>query len=310
MSDLTVVYCELSLRNPVVLSSSAGVSDAKTARAYAAAGAAAITLAPISDGNAGPAPRSEGSPGERDPEALDYVREIGTRLASERITALISELREELDIPVFASLRCIRRKWWVVYARQAARAGANALELDLSEIDHHGTVRAEQWERRALRVVDAVRSAVSLPIVVKIPYALTSLAAFVHACKDAGARSILLSPDLRRLPIDPKRMERGSKTIIGESDRQGIQYWLAELYRNVRLELAADAVSSGPEAAAAILAGAHAVAYGDIEAGPEGLGTTVRSIQRWMESHTFASIYEARGRLSRWEREKVLESRS
>lgn len=310
MSDLTVVYCELSLRNPVILSSSAGVGDTQTARKYADAGAAAITLAPISDTSGSPAPAGDGSPGEQAPEALDYVREIGTRLASERITTLIAELKGELDIPVFASLRCTRRKWWVVYARQAARAGASALELDLSEIDQNGTARAEQWERRALRAVDAVRSAVSLPIVVKIPYSLTSIAAFVHACKDAGARSILLSADQRRLPIDPKRMESGSKVVIGESDRQGMQYWLAELYRNARIELAADAVSNGPEAAAALLTGAHVVAYGDAESGPDGLGSTVRSVQRWMESHTFASIYEARGRLSRWEREKALDSRS
>lgn len=310
MSDLSVVYCELSLRNPVILSSAAGVGDAQTARSYANAGAAALTLAPISDSNGTPAPAGDASPGESNPEALDYSREIGTRLASEQTTSLVADLRGELEIPVFASLRCTKRKWWVVYARQAAKAGANALELDLCEVDHHGTARAEQWERRALRAVDAVRSAVSLPIIVKLPYSLTSLGAFVHACKDAGARSVLLTADQRRLPIDHKRLEKGTKPVFGESDRQGMQYWLTELYRNERVELAADYVSNGPEAAAALLAGAHTVAYGDGESGPEGLGSTVRSLQRWMESHTFSTIYEARGRLSRWEQEKALDSRS
>lgn len=309
MSDLTVVYCELSLSNPVILSSSIGVRNMKTARTYADAGAAALTLAPISDTDAVPAPAGDNSPEEQSPEALDYVQEIGTRLASERTTSLIAELRGELEIPVFASLRCSRRKWWVVYARQAAKAGAHALELDLSELDHHGTVRAEQWERRALRAVDAVRSAVSLPIIVKVPYSLTSLAAFVHACKDAGARSVLLTADQRRLPIDAKRLERGSQIVLGESDRQGMQYWIAELYRNARVELAADFVSSGPESAAALLAGAHTVSYGDGQSGPDGLASTVRSLQRWMESHTFSSVSGVRGRLSRWEREKLLESR-
>ena len=309
MSDLTVVYCELSLRNPVLASSSAGVTELERAREYADAGASAITLAPISDASGSPSPSLDEARQDRDPEALDYAREIGTRLASERTTSLIRELKGELDIPIIASLRCSRRKWWMVYARQAAKAGANALELDLSLLDHNSSTRADQWERRALRAVDAVRSAVELPIIVKVPYSLTCLNGFVHACKDAGARSVLLTADRRRLPVDHKRLERGETALLGEGDRQGMQYWLAELYRNAGLELAADLVTGGADSASAILAGAQTVSYGDPAAGPEGLGTTLRSLQRWMESHTFSTLHEARGRLSRWEREKLLESR-
>lgn len=302
MSDLSVLFCELTLNNPVIASSALGISDRATAEGYADAGAAAVTLAPICDTGGGPRPAGEIGV---DPEAADYSKEIGTRLSAERTTDLIAEIRQTVEVPVIASLRCSRRKWWVTFARQAAKAGAGALELDLSDIDRGADLRAEQWEKRALRAVDAVKSTVSIPVILKAPYSLTAFGEFVSAAKEAGARGVILSSDRRRLPIDSKRLERGDEMLFGESDRQGIQYWIAELYRRVGVDLAADLVGPGPESAAAILAGAHAVGYGDAAGGVDGLARAVEGVARWLESHTFSSVYDARGRLSRWEKEKL-----
>ena len=90
-------------------------------------------------------------------------------------------------MPVIASLNGITPGGWVGHAKRMRDAGADALELNLYTVATDPRVGAAELEARYLDLVADVRSAVSIPLAVKLSPFYTALANFAVRV-DAGRR--------------------------------------------------------------------------------------------------------------------------
>ena len=90
----------------------------------------------------------------------------------------ITQAKRAVSVPVIASLNGITPGGWVGHAKRMRDAGADAIELNLYTVATDPQVGAAELEARYLELVAEVRSAVSIPLAVKLSPFFTALANF------------------------------------------------------------------------------------------------------------------------------------
>ena len=140
MSDLSVSYMGLALKNPLVASSSPLTEHIDNIRRIEDAGVAAVVLPSLFeeqlrlDSEALDADLSRGA--EEFAEATSYLPNLSNYNAGpDGYLELIAEAKRSVAIPVIASLNGITPGGWVRYALDMQAAGADAIELNLYLIE-------------------------------------------------------------------------------------------------------------------------------------------------------------------------------
>ena len=130
MIDLTTRYAGLTLKSPLIVSSSGLTSSVDRIRKMAAAGAGAVVLKSLFEEQIlheiGSMETQSGYP-----EAGDYLRTYARENSVESYLALIREAKAAVDIPVIASINCVSASEWTDFAAKIEQAGADALELNI-----------------------------------------------------------------------------------------------------------------------------------------------------------------------------------
>ncbi len=133
--NLTTTYLGLSLKSPLVASSSSLTLDTGNIRRLEDAGAAAVVLPSIFEEQI----RHEVEATERfvdvgadsNPETGSYFPPTAHHPGPQAYLDRIQQARRAVDIPVIASVNGINDSGWTDYARQIEQAGASALELNV-----------------------------------------------------------------------------------------------------------------------------------------------------------------------------------
>ncbi|MGA3044313.1 MAG: dihydroorotate dehydrogenase-like protein, partial [Bryobacteraceae bacterium] len=174
--DLSTTYLGLKLRNPLVASSSPMCADAGNIRRMEDAGAAAVVLHSLFEEqitlesneldrflSAGESVSAEST--TQFPDMLGYNR------GPEAYLKHIRKVKEAVRIPVIASLNGTSVGGWLKYAVEMEQAGADALELNIYYIPVDPDVSGDQVERKYCDLVREVKSAIHIPVAVKLgPY--------------------------------------------------------------------------------------------------------------------------------------------
>jgi dihydroorotate dehydrogenase (fumarate) len=135
MIDLTTSYLGLTLKNPVVCSSSPLCEELSELAAMQEAGASAVILHSLFEEQI----RIESndldfcldSAAESHPEAINYFPDMSDyNLGADGYLEHVREAKSLLQIPVIGSLNGATRGGWTRYARMIQDAGADALELN------------------------------------------------------------------------------------------------------------------------------------------------------------------------------------
>ena len=130
MTDLKTTFAGLSLRNPIIISSSGLTNSAGKNKRLAEAGAGAIVLKSLFEEQIMLEADQLKDPAFY-PEASDYLEEyIREHKLAEYLT-LIKESKKECSIPIIASINCYSDSEWVDFAKQIQEAGADALEINI-----------------------------------------------------------------------------------------------------------------------------------------------------------------------------------
>ncbi len=77
-------------------------------------------------------------------------------------------MKKALNIPVIGSLNGVSKGGWTNYAKQIQDAGADALELNLYYIPTDLDLTAQELENAQVELVAEVKSAISIPLAVKL----------------------------------------------------------------------------------------------------------------------------------------------
>jgi dihydroorotate dehydrogenase (fumarate) len=305
--DLRTRYLGLDLRSPVVASASPIGQQSEAIGVLQDAGVGAIVLPSLFEEQIehdelqfhGALDLSSDSHAE----ALTYLPEIGEyNTGSDAYVRHLEACANDLEIPVIASLNGISAGGWVSLAKQMQEAGAAALELNVYFIAADPDETGDEVEQRYVKLVEAVRAEITIPLAVKIGPFFSSVGHMAHRLVAAGADGLVLfnrfmqpDIDLETLTIDPAlHLSTSSELLLPLR-------WIGILRDRVHGSLAlTTGCHTAEDALKALLAGADVVMMASalLQQGPEHVATVIDGMTRWMEDHEYASVAELRGSMS------------
>lgn len=305
--NLTTRYMGLTLKNPLVASASPLSHRLETIRELEDRGAAAVVMFSLFEEQI-----------RHDAGALEYFMTVGTDSYGEALSyfpvvdscevgpteylELIRKATAAVDIPIIASLNGTTDRGWIDFATLMQEAGANAIELNIYYIptDMHRT--GAQVEEQYLDVVARVKSAVSIPVAVKVGPYFSSFAHMAGRLDRAGADALVLFNRFYQPDFDIEN--RVVVPTLALSTTQEIRLpllWIALLHGHVRCSLAATTgVHSATEVIKYLMAGANVVMSTSalLHHGPSWLTGVIRECAEWMDRKGYESVDELRGSMS------------
>jgi len=306
--DMSTTYLGLQLRSPLVASAGPHTGNPAMWQRLQDAGAAAIVLPSLWEEEieheaftmAGAYDDTSNQFGE----ALSFLPALDLPdVGPSRQIALVEQAREQLTIPVIASLNGTTPGGWVRYAKHLADAGAHAIELNLYDSVVDPSVTAADAERRYLELVEEVKAEISVPLAVKLGPWFTAFAHFARQLQDAGADGLVLFNRLYQPDIDLETLEVVPRLSLSTSAEVRMPlHWIANLFGTVDCSLAASSgVHDGADVLKLLLAGADVVMTTSalLQHGPEHLRVMDRFVRDWMLERDYESVAQLRGSVSR-----------
>jgi dihydroorotate dehydrogenase (fumarate) len=308
MIDFTSTYLGLTLKNPVVVSSSPLQKDLDNVRRMEDAGAAAVVMHSLFEEQI-----------ELESSNLDRWLEHGTESYAESPRYLpdmdqynlgpdgylehLSRIKRSVSVPIIASLNGVSAGGWTRYARMMEDAGADAIELNTYFLATDPNISGAEVEQMYCDLLTHVKASVRVPIAVKIDSAFSSIAHMARRLDRAGAGALVVfnrfyQPDfdLDNLEVVPTLELSHSYELLQRLN------WAAILFGNISADIAiTGGVHTGTDVLKCMAAGACAAMMTSalLERGIGHIATVLEEIRSWMDAHEYASIRQMRGSMAR-----------
>ena len=305
--DLRTTYMGLRLENPLVAAASPLSGTLDGLLKLEEAGAAAVVLQSLFEEQIKHHELQVDTILESLTDSVAEARDFFPALddyntGPESYLRLVEQAKENLTIPVFASLNGTSSGGWTRYARLLEEAGADALELNIYLVAADARVTAAQVEARYVELVADVAGSVSIPVAVKIGPYFSSTANMVLRFASAGARGCVLFNRFLYPDISLQRMRVVPTLHLSSSDESLMPLrWIAILSGQVRISLAASSgIHTAQDVVKLLLAGADVtmMASALLRRGPSHLREVLTGLSRWLEEHEYKSVSEMKGSMS------------
>jgi dihydroorotate dehydrogenase (fumarate) len=302
--DLATDYLGLRLRNPLVASPSPLSQTVDGIRRLADAGIGAIVLYSQFEEqlhDKGALAFGRASEGTDRAGATSGEPQQAENLSPQEYLHLLEQAGAAVDVPVIGSLNGVTAGGWVRYARAMQEAGASAVELNLHWIPGAG-LSGSDVEQRHVDVLSAVKSAVSVPIAVKLSPQFIASGELALRLDLAGADGLVLFDRFLHPDIDSDTLTVvPTLDLSSPAEARLARTWIALLRRRVRASLGATTGVEGAEDVVKyLLAGADVVmtASALLRHGVGHVGTLLDGLVDWMGRKDFDSVGSLRGILS------------
>jgi dihydroorotate dehydrogenase (fumarate) len=304
--DLKTEYLGLRLESPLMAGASPLADNLDSVRRLADAGASAIIMRSLFE------EQIENELGEvvsieshenSFPEAMTYMpRAAEFVFGPDEYLEHVRRVKEAVGLPVIASLNGITAAGWLRYAKLIEQAGADALELNVYYLATDPAEESAAVERRTVDIVRAVRTAVKIPIAVKLSPFFSALPHFARELERAGANALVLFNRFYQPDIDAVNLEAEPTLHLSDPSELLLRLrWLAIVKPGVGIPLAVSGgVHSGLDAVKAVMAGASAVQLVSalLMKGPAHLAVLRSEMERWMQENEYASLRQMLGNMS------------
>lgn len=308
MTDLSTTYLGLNLRNPLVASASPLSKKIDKALKLQDAGISAIVMYSLfeeqiiheslefdhylSRGN------------DSFAEALTYLPDGGLyAISPEKYLNQVTALKKALTIPVIGSLNGVSKGGWTNYARRIEEAGADALELNMYYLATDPEMTSTEIENMQVELVTEVKSAITIPLAVKISPFVTSVANFAKRLTEAGADGLVLFNRFYQPDFNLEELEVVHSLDLSTSkDLRLPLRWISILYSKVNTDLAlTSGIHSSQDVLKAIMAGANVAMIASAllwDGSPKRITEILEHTSTWMEEHEYISIKQMLGSMS------------
>lgn len=306
MIDLSVKYMGLTLKNPLIASSSPLTATADKIEELAKAGIGAVVLKSIFEeqisGEANMLERYNSYP-----EAADYLHAYIGADYLQTFIDLIAECKRRTDIPVIASINCTSGGKWIEYARRIAEAGADALELNIFFLPVNANQSSEDIEAQYLSIAESVVKAVDIPVSVKLSMRFTNVVHMAQAIYNRGVKGAVFYNRFFEPDIDIERMEYIPAGSISHSSElhKSLRYIAITTAVVPSLDISVSTgVYNGADAVKSILVGAKGVQLCStlLVNGMKAIGEINDFVADWMHRNSFNSIDDFCGLMDRKEK--------
>jgi len=302
MHSLETTYIGLTLKNPIVVSSSGLTSSVSKIVAMEQAGAGAVVLKSLFEEQilqeAGSLEISHDYP-----EASDYIRAYTKANSVGEYLSLIKEAKAKVSIPVIASINCFSSSEWIGFARQIEAAGADALEVNVFFLPVDNNKPGSFYEQTYLELAEKLRRAIKIPIVFKLGNHFTNVLWIIRELYFRKINGVVLFNRFYEPDIDINKIKMVSSEVFSHaSDLRSSLRWVALSANKVpNMSIAASTgIHTGEAVIKMLLAGASAtqVCSAVYKGGPGAITKMVEILGKWMDEQGYKTIDEFRGKLS------------
>ena len=308
MADLSTTYLGLNLKNPLVASASPLSKKIDKARKLEEAGISAIVMYSLFEEQIIQESieldhyLSRGT--DSFPEAPTHLPDGGLYgINPEKYLDQVAGLKKALNIPVIGSLNGVTKGGWTNYARKIQEAGADALELNMYYLATDPGLSAADIENRQVGLVAEVKSAITIPLAVKISPFITSVPHFAKRLVEAGADGLVLFNRFYQPDFDLDELEIvHSLDLSTSADLRLPLRWISILYGKVNADLAlTSGIHTSRDVLKAMMAGAQvAMIASELlwDGSPQRVKAILEQTNTWMEEREYTSIKQMQGSMS------------
>ena len=307
MIDLSTDYLGMKLRTPLVPSASPLSQEIASIRRLEDAGASAVVLYSLFEEQL----RQEmleldhhlSAATESFAESLSFFPHASEfRLGPEGYLEHIRKAKEAVRIPIIASLNGATVSGWAKFAKEIEQAGADALECNIYYIPTDPDLKAADVEQTYIDIVWAVKSAVSIPVAVKISPFFSNLANMAKRLDEAGADGLVLFNRFYQPDIDLDELEIRPNVLLSTPQALRLPLtWIGILYGRVQASLAATSgVHDSQDVIKMLMVGANVTMLCSslLRNGINHLRHMERGMVDWMERHEYESVRQMQGSMS------------
>jgi dihydroorotate dehydrogenase (fumarate) len=315
MADLKTSYMGIDLKNPIIIGASNLVSDIENLKRIEKAGAAAIVYKSLFEEqiqleNLEYYERTT-EYNERNAEMISlYPCSIsGTPDIQEHLISL-KKAKDSVSIPVFASINAVHNETWVEYATRIEETGVDGLELNFYSVPEKNGNGYENIEKKQINILRNVKSAVNIPVAVKLSSYYTNPMKHITDLGKAGAEGLVLFNRLFQPDIDIHTEEHHFPYSLSNSEDNRLPLRFAGmLFGNTNSSICTNTgIMNGSDVVKMLLAGADCVQIvstiylNQIEV----VTTMINEILKWMDLRGYKTIESFRGKLSKKNSENKL----
>jgi dihydroorotate dehydrogenase (fumarate) len=302
MEKLAVKYLGLTLKSPLIVSSSRLTSTLGYLREAEDCGVGAVVLKSLFEEqinhHISTLHSSHGYP-----EADDYISNYIKSHSVDEYLNLIKKAKEILSIPVIPSINCYSSEGWTGFAKNIADAGADALEINVFFMPMDRKKSSINAEKIYFDLIEKLKKTVRIPIAIKIGFRFSNILNMIDQFYMRGVEGVVMFNRFYEPDIDINKIDIIPASIFSnESERRYVLRWIAMASaQDIKIDISASTgVHSGADAIRYILAGAHSVQVCSVlyDKGIPFLKNMNRQIEEWMDKNRFGTISDFRGKLN------------
>ena len=293
MAQLKTTFAGLTLKNPIVISSSGLTNSPEKIKKLEEAGAGAVVLKSVFEEQINM--QAGTMHGYGAPEADDYLNAYVRSHALNGHISLIEETKKTCTIPVIASINCYSDNEWVDFAKLMENAGADALEINILSLQTEKEYIPGSFEQRHINILRHVKKEVKIPVIMKLGSNLTNPIALIDQLYANGADAVVLFNRFYQTDIDIENLTFCNAHVLSEESE------LAD-----RLRWTAIASASVPQLDYAISGGVHngkglcatEICSTIYQNGAKIIGTMLDELSQWMDAKDFKTLESFRGKMN------------
>lgn len=313
--NLTTSYLGLTLKSPIIVSSSTLTGSVEGIKHCAEAGAGAVVLKSIFEEQIlSDIKKEEGYADIYDSyfEAKEYLTSFMRGNEIDIYVKLIKESKKVVDIPIIASVNSSSKGEWIGIAKELQDAGADALELNIAISAFDRDVDPRDIENEYMEILKEVEKDINIPVSVKIGDHFTNISRLAFNIAKNGAKGLVLfnrfyNPDIN---IEKMKVVPGN-SISSKEENHNTLRWISLLSsQGIPCELSASrGVYTGEDVVKQILAGAKTVQVCSTlyRNGIDYIKQMNADVEAWMQRHNFNDVESFRGIVNKQEDIKVVE---
>lgn len=305
MVNLETTYLGLKLRNPIIVGSSGLSSTLIQIKRIEEAGAGAVVLKSIFEEEIlkeFEKTIDTSIEGHHNYEYYDYFDYKIKEQNLARYTKLIWDLKQEVKIPIIASINAVSNHEWASFAKKFEKAGADALEINAFILPTKLNKTSEEIEKMYFDIIDSVLNYVSIPVALKIGPYFSNLSTIIEKFSKTGLKGIVLFNRTYNPDIDIDELKLTPSKIFSSDWEYLLPLrWIALMSGRIKIDISASTgIHSANEVIKMLLAGAKTtqVVSAIYRQGLSVIPNLIAGLQKWMEDKKFSSINEFRGMLN------------
>jgi dihydroorotate dehydrogenase (fumarate) len=268
MEKLVTSYLGLTLKSPLIVSSSRLTSTSAHLEEAEENGAGAVVLKSLFEEQI-LHHISTLSVSQNYPEADDYISYYTRSHSVEEYLNLIGNARKRIKIPVIPSINCFSSEGWISFAKNIADSGADAIEINVFFMPLDRKRSSGDAEKIYFELIEKLKATVSIPIAIKIGSRFSNILYMIDQFYMRGV--------------------------------EGVVMFNRFYEQDINIDISASTgVHSGEDAVRYLLAGADSVQVCSVlyKKGLSFLKTMNHQLSEWMDLKNFKNINEFRGKLN------------